>query len=98
MLERVVGKIRHCHTFRPCLRSSFGEMRRCLLRARVQRESRCSLSDICFEELLEATLLLPLAVLELRAPFCPRVVTTDASGNCGHGLAYAKVEAEMVQK
>ena len=97
MVDRVVGKVGHAHGFRPCMRCSFGEMFRFLEGARASRQSRVFLSDLVFEELLEALLLLPLATLDLRAPFCERVVCTDAS-SYAHGLAYAKVPAEMVQR
>ena len=96
-VERVVGKIGHAHTFRPCMRCSFGEMYRMLQRARSGKVAQLSWSDIIHGELLEATLLLPLATLDLSAPFCGRVICTDAS-SYGHGLAYTKVDTETTQR
>ena len=79
------------------MRCSFGEMFLTLQDARAGKVAQLALSAIVFQELLEATLLLPLATLDLTAPFSSRVVCTDASG-FGHGLAYTAVAPDVVQR
>ena len=96
-IERVVGKLGHCHAFRPSLHGSFGTIYRWLHGLREGRIGRSALPAVCWWELMEASLLAPLAQMELSAPWAPTVQCTDAAPG-GHGLAYAQALVREIQR
>ena len=97
VVERVVGKLGHCQTFRPALRGSFGTIYGWLHDLRERRIGRSALPAVCWWELMEASLLALLAQMELSAPWAPTVQCTDAAPG-GHGLAYAQAPVPEIQR
>eukprot|EP00972_Heterocapsa_arctica_P080500 11862759-Heterocapsa_arctica.AAC.1 len=68
-IERVAGKIGHARTFRPCMRGSFGTIYKFLQDLRTDGVSRTALPVDVWWQLMEAAFLLPLAQLDLGAPW-----------------------------
>ena len=97
-IERAVGKVGFAHLFRPACRGSLGQIHRWIEQLRDKKLGRTAWAPLCWWELFEALLFLPLSQTELSSPWSPQVQCTDAAGSGGHGLAYAFVPKETQQR
>ena len=91
--HRVVGKLGQAHMFRPCVRSRLQDSHTWLYHGWEQKQARLRMTPTICWELVASAILLPLSHMRLgeeSAPWCPRVVCSDASPG-GHGLAYTNV-------